>query len=251
MRPSRATMSPLKVRAPTTIQGSRQIGTTTRAGGARPDAPLGRGLRNHPGSSAPSTSTSSRRSDPRAWSTDSATVTHTGMPAARSRSTSTRRFSSWLATTRSGSQPGDGRVVGVLRPPHPGHVEPGRMGAPVGGPHQPVGHGDGQGLGERRDEGHHPARGAVQHDAGGPVVLECRHAPPRPVVPTLPRCRVTDSSSGGQRTPSTSTPSKRPASSGRPGGSPTSATPWPPPPRSCGPSRWCWPRWTGPCARSG
>ena len=27
-------------------------------------------------------------------------------------------------------------------------------------------------------------------------------------------------------------------------------TPWPPPPPSCGPSRWCWPRSTEPCDRS-
>ena len=95
--------SPVKVRAPTTIHGSRQMGTTTVAGGSSTGPSHTSPARvSQAGSSTQSTSTHSRCSARRAWSTDSVTVTHTGMPAARRRSTSTRRFSSRLATTRSG-----------------------------------------------------------------------------------------------------------------------------------------------------
>ncbi len=60
---------------------------------------------NHAGGARPRASTISRRKDRRASSTDSMTVTHTGNPAFRKRSTSMRRFSSLLVTTRSGRRP--------------------------------------------------------------------------------------------------------------------------------------------------
>ena len=96
-------MSPVKVRAPTTIQGSRQIGTTVRRAGSA--GGLDHSLaakRIQSGSGTDRTSVNRRRSERRAASTVSISVTHTGIPAARRCSTSCRRFSSRLATTRSG-----------------------------------------------------------------------------------------------------------------------------------------------------
>ncbi len=92
-------------------------------------------------------------------------------------------------------------------------------------------------------------RRSVQVDRVATVVLECRHVPPR--LPAYPPPSRPIASRRWPEPPLRSTPSKRPGPSGRPGGSPTSVTPWPPPPRSCGPNRWCWPRWTGRCDRSG
>ncbi len=93
------------------------MGTTTRAGG-RVDGRCHSAVAvaSQPGSSAPSTSTSNRRSDSRAWSTDSTTVTHTGMPTPLMRSTSIRRFSSRLATTRWGRSRPMARWSGFLVP---------------------------------------------------------------------------------------------------------------------------------------
>ena len=53
---------------------------------------------------------------PKASSIPSMRVTHTGIPTDRSRSTSTRRFSSWLATTRSGRSAAMAAWSGFLVP---------------------------------------------------------------------------------------------------------------------------------------
>ncbi len=93
----------MNVRGPTTIHGSRQIGTTTRPRGAGTGASHARvASSSHAGTPQPSASSNRRRSDARASSTVSIRVTHTATPAARSRRTSSSRFSSWFATTRSG-----------------------------------------------------------------------------------------------------------------------------------------------------
>ena len=100
-----------------------------------------------------------RASEPNAPVEVRTSVTYTGTPAARSASRSTRRFSSWLATTRSGRQRDDRGDVGVLRAAHAGDVEVGGMGAPVGGPDEQRAVAVRHGLGERRhdaDDSSHP-----------------------------------------------------------------------------------------------
>jgi hypothetical protein len=110
----------VKVRAPTTIHGSRQIGTTTRgrAAGSESGPAAGPPAQNpspgpaqarsaaasQSGTARPSGPVSSRRIEASACGTDSMTVTHTGTPASRSRVTSSSRFSSWFAITRSGAR---------------------------------------------------------------------------------------------------------------------------------------------------
>ena len=112
-----ARTSPANVRAPTTIHGSRQMGTATRRDGcasvdgasvdgasedrASEDRGAGPAQARSAAASQGGTSRSSgpvrtRRSDAIASGTDSITVTHTARPAARSRSTSSFRFSSRL-----------------------------------------------------------------------------------------------------------------------------------------------------------
>ncbi len=93
----------MKVADPTTIQGSRQTGMTARSRVAGAGSRQTRSAAaSQSGTGQPSAATNIRRSDASAWSTVWITVTQTGTPAARSRSTSSRRFSSWLARTRSG-----------------------------------------------------------------------------------------------------------------------------------------------------
>ena len=99
------------------------------------------------------------------------TVTHTGMPAARSRSTSTRRFSSRLATTRSGRSRAIAAWSGFFVPRTRAHVETGRMGAPVGRPHQQVGHRHGQGFGDRGHQGDQPSRTVLPGERAAEVVV--------------------------------------------------------------------------------
>src|SRR6202044_1769102 len=116
-RPRRAARSPVKVAEPTAIHGSRQIGIAARIRGA------GAGSRqadwasaSQAGSGQPSATVNIRRSDAIASSSVLITVTQTVIPAARSRSTSTRRFSSWLARTMSGSRAAIAARSGFLVP---------------------------------------------------------------------------------------------------------------------------------------
>src|ERR1700733_7445149 len=101
-------MSPVKVPDPTTIHGSRQTGIaarTWRPGGG--SAHTRSAAASQPGSGQPRASLNILRSDASSSSSVLITVTQTGIPAARRRSTSTRRFSSLLAST----MPGDSRAM--------------------------------------------------------------------------------------------------------------------------------------------
>jgi hypothetical protein len=107
----------VKVSEPTTIQGSRhtQIAPRRRCcgGGAAHTASASS---SHAGTGHPSATVNKRRIDARASSTERMTVTQTGIPAARSRSTSSWRFSSWLASTRSGFSAMMAATFGFLVP---------------------------------------------------------------------------------------------------------------------------------------
>jgi hypothetical protein len=95
----------VNVSRPTTIHGSRQIGTATRACTSGTGwSQAARTSASQLGTPQHSPSANSRVSESMAWGTVSITVTHTGTPAARSRCTSMRRFSSLLAITRSGAR---------------------------------------------------------------------------------------------------------------------------------------------------
>ncbi len=85
-------------------------------------------------------------------STDRIRVTQTGTPASRRRRTSSSRFSSWLATTRSGARAMIAAVSGFLVPRIRGDVEVGRDGAPVGGGDDGVASAGDERLGERRHQ---------------------------------------------------------------------------------------------------
>ena len=172
----------MNVGRPTTIHGSRQIGTTTRAdaGGTGPHHAVLGGDQPAPGPPPPrARPRSSRRIDATAAGTVSMSVTQTGMPRSRIRRTSSSRFSSLLATTRSGPQRRHGGEVGVLGAAHPrdpagGQV--GGVGAPVRGADQPLGAGGGQRLGERRHERDHARDDLGQLDGVPEVVGErARH----------------------------------------------------------------------------
>ena len=171
----------MNVGRPTTIHGSRQTGTTTRAdaGGTGPHQASSASTSQRRVAAPPSTSRNSRRIDATAAGTVSMSVTHTGMPRARIRRTSSSRFSSLFATTRSGRSAATADEVGVLGAPHPGDpagVEVGGVGAPVGRPDEPLGAGRGQRLGERRHERDHPRDGSGQLDGVPEVVGEgARH----------------------------------------------------------------------------
>ena len=115
--PSRRSTSPAKVSRPSTIHGRRQIGTT---------AVTRRHLRRVaqtacPGAASPGPGRPARRTAGRASrapaSTVAGAVTHTRIPAARSAATSSSRFSSALATTRSGRSASTRSTSGHLVPP--------------------------------------------------------------------------------------------------------------------------------------
>jgi hypothetical protein len=107
----------VKVPAPTTIHGSRQTGMTAAVRG---DGAGSRHTRSasasHGGCGQPSATSNIRRSDANASSRVRITVTHTAIPAARIRSTSRRRFSSWLASTMSGRSAAMAARSGFLVP---------------------------------------------------------------------------------------------------------------------------------------
>src|SRR5580693_5284612 len=87
-----------------TIHGSRQTGMAAACRG-HPGCGCCQACwaaASQSGTGQPSASVNIRRSESSAWSSVRTSVTQTGTPAARSRSTSSRRFSSWLASTRSG-----------------------------------------------------------------------------------------------------------------------------------------------------
>ena len=127
-------MSSAKVSPPTTIQGSRQIATATRgppgAGGA---AHSERAAGSQSGTSQPRALSNRRSIESNASSTDLIRVTQTAMPASRRRRTSSSRFSSWLATTRSGARAMIARTSGFLVPRTRMTSRSAGCGAPVGG----------------------------------------------------------------------------------------------------------------------
>jgi hypothetical protein len=107
----------VKVSEPTTIHGSRHTQMTARerlAGAGAAHASLA--CSSQPGTGQPRPSVNIRRIDARDSGTERITVTHTSTPARRSRSTSRRRFSSWLATTMSGRKATIAATSGFLVP---------------------------------------------------------------------------------------------------------------------------------------
>ncbi|GHJ58565.1 hypothetical protein NOK12_10840 [Nocardioides sp. OK12] len=106
----------MKVAGPTTIHGSRQIGTTTRrvTAGSGPHH-RSRARASQSGRCQPIPS-SSRSIEATAPGTVSMSVTHTRTPESRSRRTSSSRFSSLLATTTSGSSARTAARSGFLVP---------------------------------------------------------------------------------------------------------------------------------------
>src|SRR5690606_32003792 len=115
--PRRRARSPVNVAEPTTIHGSRHTGIATcaRAAGTGRDQAR-RASVSQEGTGQRSPSANSRARESSACGTVSMTVTHTGTPASRSRRTSSSRFSSLLATTRSGPSAATAARSGFLVP---------------------------------------------------------------------------------------------------------------------------------------
>jgi hypothetical protein len=118
--PSCRSTSPAKVSRPSTIHGRRQIGTTAVSRGAEPsyvDAQARRAAVSHGGSGSSPQAASIRRRLANAAASVAGAVTQTGMPSARSAATSSGRFSSALASTRSGSAARTSARSGYFEPP--------------------------------------------------------------------------------------------------------------------------------------
>ena len=108
----------------------------------------------------------------RAPSTVRTSVTHTAIPLSRKASTSRSRFSSSLATTKSGRSDTMRSRCGFLVP-RTRTTSRWRMGAPVGGTHQDAWGARRDRLGERRHKADHPRR-APRQDAVCPQIVAHR-----------------------------------------------------------------------------
>ena len=186
-QPSRRSRSPVNVSRPTTIHGSRQIGTATRAArGGHRSGPGGPASASQPGTPQPSASVNSRveRVDRLRHRLDDRSPTR--HPGPRRRRTSSSRFSSWLAITRSGARARIAATSGFFVP------RTRATSRSAGCVHQSVAPTSAPGRvtatasvsdGHQRD---HPAHRAAQQDLGPQVVS---HAPR--LVTTRERRRTT------------------------------------------------------------